>query len=158
MSAVARRYYVRAMDALRRGEIDTARDDLRAAMDLAPYFINARTSFASLLARAGEANRASQLLRDGLKDEERAGRTHTPGVISLHRALGEVLIAAGDYRGAEASFTAAAEAGQRAGVPQRDLADRLARLRAKTGRFTEALDQLLIAARAAHAPTLPRAD
>ena len=147
MSAIARRYYVRAIEALRRGEVDTARDDLRAALEMAPYFINARISYASLLARAGEATRGAELLRDGIKDEARAGRPASRGSIAMHRALGEVLIAAGDYRGAEASFSAATEAGQRAGVPQRDLADRLGRLRAKTGRFAEALEQLLIAAR-----------
>jgi hypothetical protein len=37
-------------------------------------------------------------------------------------------------------------------MPQVDLHDRLARLRAKTGRFAEALDELLAAARAAALP------
>lgn len=155
MSAVARRYYVRAIEGLRRGEVDAALSDLRAALELAPYFINARVAYASLLARGHEAVRAAELLRDGIADEQRAGRPHSRGSIALWRTLGEVLIATGDYRGAEAAFSSAAEAGQRAGVPQRDLADRLGRLRAKTGRFAEALEQLLVAARAAQSETPP---
>ena len=58
MSAIARRYYVRAVEALRRGELDGARDGLRGALELAPGFIAARIAFASLLARNGEAARA----------------------------------------------------------------------------------------------------
>jgi uncharacterized protein HemY len=144
LSAVARRYYVRASEALRRGETDSARDDLRAALDLAPSFVSARVALASLLARTGDPPRAAQLLRESLSTEKRVRPR-----ITLQRTLGDVLIAAGDYRGAEECFTLAAQAGAEVGLPQSDLHDRLARLRAKTGRFAEALDQLLAAAHAA---------
>ena len=66
----------------------------------------------------------------------------------LHCTAGDVLIAAGDYRGAEEAFSIASESGASLGIPQSDLHDRLARVRAKTGRFAEALDELLAAARA----------
>jgi thioredoxin-like negative regulator of GroEL len=143
LSAVARRYYVRAVEQLRRGDVEQAREDFRAALELAPTFTEARVAYANALARTGDAPRAGQLLRTGLgrpgiRDRER---------MALQRALGDVLIAAGDYRGAEEAFFEAARAGDRIGMPQVDLHDRLARLRAKTGRFAEALDELLAAAR-----------
>ena len=147
MSVIARRYFERAGEALRRGEVDTARDDLRAALEVAPYFVGARVAYAILLAREGSAARAAELLRAGIAAEQRAGRPATFATISLERTLGEVLIAASDYRGSEQAFARAAEAAAAAGLPQHDLADRLARLRAKTGRYAESLDQLLIAAR-----------
>ena len=156
MSAVARRAYVRGVEALRRGDHDVARDELRAALDLAPTFIAARIAYASLLARLGDRTRAAQLLRDALDDQGARQSQSDARVlagpppktsIALHRTLGDVLIATGDYRGAEQAFQRAAEAGARAGIPQTDLHDRLARLRAKTGRFAEALDELLAASR-----------
>lgn len=151
MSAVARRYYVRALEALPHGQLDEARGHLRAALELAPYFGEARIAYATLLARHGEAPRAAQLLRDGLRGE---GYGAASGLgprarLGLLRALGDVLIAAGDYRGAEDAFTQATAVGDEVGLPQGDLHDRLARLRAKTGRFAEALDELLAAARRA---------
>ena len=143
MSAVARRYYVRATELLKRGDLDSARDDFRAALDMAPMFVEARISYATVLARIGEASRAAQVLRAGLQNERRPRSR-----LSLESALGDVLIAAGDYRGAEEAFTSAARTGGDLGLPQAELHDRLARLRAKTGRFEEALDELLAAARA----------
>jgi len=147
LSVIARRYFERAGEALRRGEVDTARDDLRAALEVAPYFVAARVAYAILLAREGSAARAAELLRAGIAAQQRPGRPATGATISLERTLGEVLIAASDYRGSEQAFARAAEAAAAAGLPQHDLADRLARLRAKTGRYAESLDQLLIAAR-----------
>ena len=145
MSAVARRYYVRAVEQLRRGDLEAARDDFRAALELAPSFVEARVAYATGLARTGDASRAAQLLRTGLQRE-----TRPRARMALESALGDVLIAASDYRGAEAAFVAAAQSGDALGVPQTAaLHDRLARLRAKTGRFEEALDELLAAARAA---------
>ncbi len=143
MSAVARRYYVRALEQLRRGDVTDAREDFRAALELAPTFTEARIAYATALARTGDAPRAAQLIRTGLarpglRDRER---------IVLQRTLGDILIAAGDYRGAEEAVFQAARIGDRIGQPQVDLHDRLARLRAKTGRFAEALDELLAAAR-----------
>ena len=141
-AAIARNYFVRGLDGLRHGSLDTARDDLRAALDMDPGFVDARVAYAGVLARSGDATRASQILRDGLSGQKRPRAR-----VSLLRALGDVLIAAGDYRGAEEAFSLAATAGADAGLPQHDLHDRLARLRAKTGRFPEALDELLAAAR-----------
>jgi Tfp pilus assembly protein PilF len=143
LSAVARRYYVRATAALRRGDTETARDDLRAALDLAPSFVAARVAYASLLGRTGDPHRAAQVLREALASELRPTAR-----LAIERTLGDVLIATGDYRGAEACFTAAAAASASIGEADAALADRLARLRAKTGRFGEALEQLLVAARA----------
>jgi tetratricopeptide (TPR) repeat protein len=145
MSTVARRYYVRGLEQARRGNMDDAADDFRAALELAPTFTEARIACASSLARSGDAPRAAQLVRNGLarsgiRDRER---------LALCRALGDVLIATGDYRGAEEAYHDAARTGDRIGIPQTDLHDRLARLRAKTGRFAEALDELLAAARGA---------
>lgn len=145
MSAVARRYYVRALEALPQGQLDEARGHLHAALELAPYFVEARVAYATLLARHSDAPRAAQLLRDGLRGSGLGPRAR----LSLLRALGDVLIAAGDYRGAEDAFTQATVTGDEIGLPQDDLHDRLARLRAKTGRFAEALDELLAAARRA---------
>lgn len=143
MSAVARRYYVRAVEQMRRGEMDDATEGFRVALDMAASFVEARVAYSNALARTGDAPRAAQTLRTGLA---------RPGIrererLTLLRALGDVLIAAGDYRGAEEAFHSAARAGDEIGIPQLDLHDRLARLRAKTGRFGEALDELLAAAR-----------
>ena len=140
MSVPARRCYVRGVEALKRGDTDSARDELRAALDLAPTFVAARVAYASLLARLGDRAHAALLLRESLA-VERGSRAR----IALHRTLGDVLIASSDYRGAEQAFLQAAEAGDREGISQADLHDRLARLRAKTGRFAEALDELLAA-------------
>lgn len=143
VSAVARRYYVRGVEELRRGDVEQAREDFRSALELAPTFGEARIAYAHALARTSEAPRAAQLLRTGLGRPGIRDRERT----ALLRALGDVLIAAGDYRGAEEAYFEASRAGDRVGIQQVDLHDRLARLRAKTGRFAEALDELLAAAR-----------
>ena len=149
MSATARRYYVRAVEQLKRGDLESARDDFRAAIEMAPTFVEARIGYATSLARSGEATRAAQLLRTGLARETRPRPR-----MSLESSLGDVLIAAGDYRGAEAAFVAAAQSADALGLPQTAaLHDRLARLRAKTGRFEDALDELLAAARASERRT-----
>lgn len=144
MSAVARRYYVRALEQLQRGDLETARADFGNALELAPGFAEARVAYATSLARAGDASRAAQLLRAGLANENRPRSR-----LLLVSALGEILIASGDYRGAEEVYRQATELGASLGVSTTwQLHDRLARLRAKTGRFGEALDELLAAARA----------
>lgn len=143
MSAVARRYFVRASEELRRGDLESARDNFRAALELAPMFVEARIGYATALVRTREAGRAAQVLRDGLDDEKRPQSR-----LVLESALGEVLITLSDYRGAEQAFSSVAQASEALGLPANaSLHDRLARLRAKTGRFREALDELLVAAR-----------
>ena len=145
MSAVvARRYYVRALEQLQRGELEDARVNLGLAYESAPRFAEARVAYATSLAHAGDAPRAVQLLRTGLADENRPRSR-----LLLVSALGEILIAGGDYRGAEEAYRQATELGCSLGLSTTwQLHDRLARLRAKTGRFGEALDELLAAARA----------
>jgi thioredoxin-like negative regulator of GroEL len=141
LSVVARRYYVRALEALRRGDLDPARGDLRSALELAPQFVSARVGYARLLARGNEAARAADLLRDGISTAGSARSRAT-----LERALGDVLIAAGLYPAAEEAYVRAAATGGGGGAAEAALHDRIARLRAKTGRFAEALDELLAAA------------
>src|SRR5205807_530312 len=83
LSSIARRYFVRGMEAMRRGETDNARDDLRAALDVAPSFVGARVAYANALARAGDANRAA------LPHPDRAGRPRlapAPGARHTQRA------------------------------------------------------------------------
>ena len=146
MSSVARRYFVRATELMRRGDHEQARDEFRAALELAPMYVEARVSYAHAIARGGDGARAAQLVRaglgrPGLRDPER---------LLLLRALGDVLIASGtaaDYRAAEEAYNDGARLGEAIGQPQIDLHDRLARLRAKPGRFAEAIEELLAAAR-----------
>src|SRR5690242_4796340 len=106
MSAIARRYYVRAVEHAKRGDLEQAREDFRGALDLAPTFVEARVSYAMALAQTGDAQRAAQLLRQGLQNESRPSAR-----VRLESALGDVLIAGGDYRGAEEAFTNASRAG-----------------------------------------------
>lgn len=144
MSAVARRYYVRALDQLQRGELDAARADFGNALELSPRFAEARAAYATSLAHAGDAPRAAQLVRAGLAHENRPRSR-----LLLISTLGEILIASSDYRGAEEAYRQATELGSSLGLSTTwQLHDRLARLRAKTGRFAEALEELLAAARA----------
>ncbi len=145
MSALARRYYVRALEQLRRGEMDDATEGFRQALELAPMFVEARVGYANAVART-DALHAANSLRTGLARTDL--RPHQR--LLLQRSLGDVLLAVGPagYREAEDAYHEAWRLGDRLGMPQVDLHDRLARLRAKTGRFTDALDELLAAARA----------
>lgn len=140
MSAlIARRYYVRGCDELRRGELEDACQDLQAAIQLIPGYYEARIAYATALLRLKDPPRATQTLRAGLHySPSGAGRG------MLLRALGDALVIAGDFPGAEQAFaeTTAVSASDSA-----DLHDRLARLRARTGRFPEAFSELLAAAR-----------
>lgn len=140
MSAlIARRYYVRGCDELRRGDLEDACQDLQAAIQLIPGFHEARIAYAAALLRLKDPPRAAQTLRAGLHYNASG-----PGRTMLLRALGDALLIAGDFLGAEEALseTTAISAGDSA-----DLHDRLARLRARTGRFTDAFTELLAAAR-----------
>ena len=142
MSAlVARRYYLRGAEALQRREFDEARGDLQAALELCPHFYEARVALSQVLCRQGAAARAVALLRERLAmASERAERT------ALHGALAEALLQSRDLSGAERALTEAVAGG----AP--GMHDQLTRLRARSGRFPEALEELLQAARESAAP------
>ena len=145
MSTIANRYYRRAVEQIRRGEIDDAAEGFRQAVEIAPMFVEARVAYAYALART-EPQHAANSIRAGLARPDVRPKQQ----LLLHRALGDVLLAVGPvgYREAEEAYLVAWRLGDRLGIPQLDLHDRLARLRAKTGRFSDALDELLAAARA----------
>lgn len=137
MSAVARRYYARGVQAIGSGELQIAVEQLQAAVDLAPAFGDARIAFAVALAKFGDAPRAANVLRTGL------GRAVSPvGVAALWATLGDVLTLSGDFFGAEEAFRQAAT--------HPDFAVRaasgLARVYAKLGRYPDAVTQLKRAA------------
>jgi thioredoxin-like negative regulator of GroEL len=136
-AAVARRYFVRGREALRRGALDDAQRELEAALQLSPSFVEARVGYALTLQRT-DPPRAAQSLRTGLAAARRPADRR-----ALLCALGDVLVQSGDFPGAEAAY---AEAAALPGATAR-LHDRLSRLRARTGRFADALSELLLAAR-----------
>lgn len=135
MSAfVARRYFARGKEQLRAGDLDAATQSFAAAVELAPYFVEARVGAALTLARS-DPPRAAQLLRAGLRGLSRASQRRLVLV-----ALGDVLTAGGDFPGADEAY------GQASQIPGRHpLASRLARLQAKTGRYADALATLAAA-------------
>lgn len=140
MSAlIARRYYLRALDEIRRHELDDACQDLQAALQLIPGYYEARVAYAAALLRLKDPPRAVQTLRAGLHyNPSGAGRAQ------LQRALGDALVASGDFLAAEQAF---AETSATTAADSADLHDRIARLRARTGRFQDAFNELLAAAR-----------
>ena len=133
MSApVARRYFARGKEQLRAGELDAAAQSFAAAVELAPYFTEARVGAALTLART-DPPRAAQLLRRGLQGvDPRAARA-----------------ACSWSRSATCSPPPATSPAPTRPTPRRarcparhPLATRLARLQAKTGRYAEALATL----------------
>ncbi|MCS6913099.1 MAG: tetratricopeptide repeat protein [Myxococcales bacterium] len=141
MSAhLARHYYLRGRDKLGQGSLEDACQDMQAAIQLCPAFCEARLGYATALMRLGEAARAVQTLRAGLHyaavSAERA---------ALLRALSDALIMQEDFAGAEQALDEA----MATGLQSADLHDRLARLRARTGRFAESFAELLRAAQLA---------
>ncbi len=139
MSALlARRYYVRGVAQLAEGRYDDACRDLSEVVRLFPGFAEARIGYARALIGLSDAPRAVQVLRNGLHHDPLPRERG-----QLQRALGDALLAGGDYAGAEQALSEAAQGG----AETADLHDRLARLRARTGRFAEAFDELLRAAR-----------
>jgi len=142
MSAVARRYYERGRAALAADDLESAQEALRAALDLAPGFGNARVAYAVALARANDSPRAAAVLRAGLP---RA--TSAISAAAMQATLGDVLTMGGDLFGAEDAFQAAADT---PGFEAR-VASGLARVYARLGRFREMAAQLQIAASAAKA-------
>lgn len=139
MSTLARRYFVRAHAELGRGEYEAAAESFRAAMDMAPAFLSARLGYAAALVRLGDTPRAAQVLRAGL------ARTTAPrGRAALLQMLGDVLIAGGDFFGAEDAYRQVADLSTSDAAPHAGLA----RVHAKLGRYAEAFASLLAAAKA----------
>jgi Flp pilus assembly protein TadD len=139
VSLVARRYYERGRQALDTGDLETAQESLRAALDLAPTFGNARVAYAVALAKAGDCPRAQTVLRAGI------GRASSPiSAAAMWATLGDVLTLGGDFLGAEEAFQhAAATPGFAARA-----ASGLARVYARLGRFADMAAQLKLAATA----------
>jgi uncharacterized protein HemY len=138
MSSVARRYYERGRQALDNNDLESAQEALRAALDLAPNFGNARVAYAVALAKAGDCPRAAQVLRAGL------GRASSPiSAAAMNATLGDVLVLGGDFFGAEQAFEAAART---PGFAVR-VASGLARVYARLGRYNDMAAQLKAAAR-----------
>ena len=138
MSAVARRYYERGRSALESGDLESAQEALRAALDLAPTFGNARVAYAVALAKAGDCPRAQTVLRGGI------GRASSAiSAAAMWATLGDVLTLGGDFFGAEEAFQqAAATPGFEARA-----ASGLARVYARLGRFADMAQQLRRAAK-----------
>jgi uncharacterized protein HemY len=137
MSSVARRYYDRGRQALDNNDLETAQESLRAALDLAPQFGNARVAYAVALAKAGDGPRAAQVLRHGL------GRASSRiSAAAMYATLGDVLVLSGDFFGAEEAFQNAA---QTPGFEAR-VAAGLARVYARLGRYKDMANQLKRAA------------
>jgi len=128
VSAVARRYFERGLQALQSNDLETAQESLRAALDLAPGFCNARCAYGVALAKAGDAPRAATVLRAGIP------RATSPiTAAALYATLGDVLVLGGDFFGAEEAFKQAALT---PGFEAR-VASGLARVQARLGRFRD---------------------
>lgn len=136
MSAVARRYFVRAREARRRGDTASAREAFGSAVELCPSFLEARIGLGMVQVR-DDPPRAVTTLRNGLVFAPRGRRRRL-----LLEALGEAQLLAGDFIGADASLSEAATL-PGAGV---ELWLRIARLRARTHRFAEAFSAFAQAA------------
>ena len=137
MSSVARRYYERGRASLDSGDLASAQESLRAALDLAPAFGNARVAYAVAMARSGDCPRAAQVLRSGL------GRASSKiSAAAMYATLGDVLTLGGDFFGAEEAFQ---EAAKTAGFEVR-VASGLARVYSRLGRYRDMAAQLKIAA------------
>jgi len=137
MSSVARRYYERGKAALDHGDLASAQEALGAALELAPHYGNARVAYAVAVARAGDAPRAAQLLRAGL-----ARASSSIAAAAMHATLGDVLVLAGDFFGAEDAFK---HAGAVPGFEAR-AASGLARVYGRLGRYADMAAQLRRAA------------
>lgn len=140
MSSVARRYYERGRASLDSGDLESAQEALRAAIDLAPQFGNARVAYAVALAKAGDCPRAAQVIRAGL-----AHASSRISAAAMNATLGDVLVLGGDFYGAEQAFQQAAT------VPgfEARVASGLARVYARIGRYADMAAQLKLAARTA---------
>jgi thioredoxin-like negative regulator of GroEL len=139
VSAQARRYYERGKQALDTGDLETAQQQLAAALQLAPSYGNAICAYAVALAKAGDCPRAAAILRGGIP---RA--TSRVSAAAMQATLGDVLVLGGDFFGAEDAFNAAA---QTPGFEART-ASGLARVYARLGRYRDMAQALARAAAA----------
>ena len=137
MSSVARRYYERGRAALDTNDLETAQESLRAALDLAPSFGNARVAYAVALAKAGDCPRAATVLRAGIPRASSA-----ISAAAMYATLGDVCVMGGDFFGAEEAFNMAA---QTPGFEARVAAGQ-ARVHARLGRFRDMAEALKRAA------------
>ncbi|HPH70551.1 MAG TPA: tetratricopeptide repeat protein [Kofleriaceae bacterium] len=137
MSQVARRYYERGRTALGNRDLESAQESLRAAVDLAPHYGDARIAYAVALAKAGDHPRAAAVLRAGL------GRACSPVLAAaMWATLGDVLTGSGDFLGAEDAF---GRARSNPAFAVRSAAG-LARVYGKLGRFADMSRELRAAA------------
>jgi predicted Zn-dependent protease len=137
VSSVARRYFERGKQALDHGDLASAQESLRAAIDLAPTFGNARVAYAIALAKGGDCPRAAAVLRAGI------GRASSPiSAAAMYATLGDVLVLGGDFFGAEDAF---AQAAQTPGFEAR-VASGQARVHARLGRYRDMARALQLAA------------
>jgi Flp pilus assembly protein TadD len=137
MSSIARRYYDRGRQALEAGDLESAQEALRAALELQPTFGNARVAYAVALAKANDCPRAASVLRAGL------GRVLSRvSAAAMYATLGDVLTMGGDFFGAEEAFQ---EAAKTPGFEAR-VASGLARVYARLGRYRDMAAQLRRAA------------
>lgn len=144
MSALmARRYYQRGLQHVLEGQLDDACQSFQGALHLVPGYTEARLSYASALIRLRDGARAVGVLRAGL-----AHATQASERVQLLRGLGDALMAAGDLGAAEQALLDAVQGEDLDRSGAAEVHDQLARLRARTGRFAEAFDHLLAAARA----------
>jgi uncharacterized protein HemY len=137
VSSVARRYYERGRAALDTNDLESAQEALRAALDLAPGFGNARVAYAVALAKAGDCPRAATVLRAGI-----ARATSPISAAAMYATLGDVCVMGGDFFGAEDAFNMAA---QTPGFEAR-VASGLARVHARLGRYRDMAQSLKRAA------------
>jgi Flp pilus assembly protein TadD len=138
VSQVARRYFDRGVAALQNQDLESALEALRAAVELAPTFGNARVAYAIALAKYGDAPRGASILRAGI------GRASSPiSAAAMWATLGDVLTMGGDFFGAEEAFREAAKAPSF----EARAAAGLARVYAKLGRHADMATQLKLAAR-----------
>ena len=137
MSSVARRYYERGRASLDSGDLASAQEALRAALDLSPSYGNARIAYAVALARSGDCPRGAQILRAGL------GHASSPiSAAAMYATLGDVLTLGGDFFGAEQAFQ---QAGNTPGFEAR-VASGLARVYSRLGRYNDMATELKRAA------------
>jgi predicted Zn-dependent protease len=114
--------------------MEAALEALRDAVECSPDYVLGRVSYAVVMARSGDSERAAQLLRAGLARSPANRRDQA----LLWRTLGDLLLASGDYAGADAAYAQVAEV-----LPGLPITSRVARTRGRMGRYAESFAMLL---------------